>query len=50
MESAEESKIAADQYVVMLRALKERGSDRNVSLKLTQMGLAIDPLFSVSRT
>ena len=43
VESAEESKIAADQYVVMLRALKERGLDRNVSLKLTQMGLAIDP-------
>ena len=43
VESAEESKIAADQYVVMLRALKERNLDRNVSLKLTQMGLLIDP-------
>lgn len=41
--SAQEAKIAADQYTVILRALKERGLDRNVSLKLTQMGLGIDP-------
>ncbi|HPM40922.1 MAG TPA: proline dehydrogenase family protein [bacterium] len=43
VESAEEAKLSADQYVVMLRALKEKGLDRNVSLKLTQMGLAVDP-------
>lgn len=41
--SAREAKAAADQYLIILRALKERGLDRNVSLKLTQMGLGIDP-------
>lgn len=40
-----EAKVAAEQYVIMLRALKERGLERNVSLKLSQMGLAIDPEF-----
>ena len=43
VENAAEAKIAADQYVLMLRALKEKGLERNVSLKLTQMGLAVDP-------
>ncbi|MFH0799536.1 MAG: proline dehydrogenase family protein [Pseudomonadota bacterium] len=38
-----EAKAAAQQYVLILRALKERKLDRNVSLKLTQMGLAFDP-------
>lgn len=41
--STREATAAADQYIIMLRALKERGLDRNVSLKLTQMGLSIDP-------
>lgn len=40
--NAAEAKIAADQYIVILRALKERRLDRNVSLKLSQMGLTFD--------
>jgi proline dehydrogenase len=40
---AEEARIAAEQYVVLLHALRERSLDRNVSLKLSQLGLAIDP-------
>jgi len=43
VESPEEARTAARMYVVMLRALRERGLDLNVSLKLTQMGLRIDP-------
>ena len=43
VENAAEAKVAAEQYVIMLRALKERNLDRNVSLKLTQMGLGVDP-------
>jgi proline dehydrogenase len=34
---------AADEYLETLHALGERGLDRNVSVKLSQMGLAIDP-------
>jgi len=34
---------AADSYLAVLDALAARGLDRNVSLKLTQMGLRIDP-------
>ncbi len=41
--SAAEAEVATEQYIVMLKALKERGLDRNVSLKLTQLGLEIDP-------
>ncbi len=41
--NAGEARTAAEQYVIMLRALKEQGLDRNVSVKLTQIGLAIDP-------
>ena len=33
---------AADEYLETLDALAERGLDRNVSVKLSQMGLAID--------
>lgn len=40
--SAEEAAIAAEQYLIILKALKERNLDKNVSLKLTQMGLEID--------
>lgn len=43
--NAAEAKHAADEYCVMLRALKEKNLDRNVSLKLTQMGLAISEDF-----
>jgi len=34
---------AADRYVELLGALAARGLDGNVSLKLTQMGLVVDP-------
>ncbi|MCU0483068.1 MAG: proline dehydrogenase family protein [Chloroflexi bacterium] len=34
---------AGDRYVATLRALAEHDLDRNVSLKLTQVGLDIDP-------
>jgi len=36
---------AADRYIEVLDALAERGLDGNVSVKLTQMGLDIDPGF-----
>lgn len=39
----QEANAASDQYIAILRALKERGLDKNVSVKLTQLGLAIDP-------
>lgn len=35
------ARAAADQYLVTLDALAERGLDRNVSLKLSQMGLGL---------
>ena len=38
-----EANVSTEQYIAILRALKERGLDRNVSIKLTQLGLAIDP-------
>lgn len=40
--SAEAARAAADRYLQTLDALVERGLDRNVSLKLTQMGLDVD--------
>ena len=36
---------AADRYIKTLDALDERGLEANVSVKLTQMGLDIDPEF-----
>ena len=39
----EEARAAAGRYVETLDALASRGLDLNVSLKPTQMGLAIDP-------
>ncbi len=41
--SAEEARRAGEQYLRVLRAIDERKVDGNVSLKLTQMGLTIDP-------
>ncbi len=41
--SADAARAAADAYVTTLHRVAEVGLDRNVSLKLTQMGLAIDP-------
>ena len=34
---------AADEYLAVLDALAARGLDRNVSVKLSQMGLGVDP-------
>jgi len=39
--SAEAARAAADQYLETLDALADRGLDRNVSVKLSQMGLQI---------
>jgi proline dehydrogenase len=41
--TAPEAAAAADRYVATIDALVTRGLDRNVSLKLTQMGLDLDP-------
>ncbi len=41
--TADAARAAADRYVELLDALAERGLDRNVSVKLTQIGLDIDP-------
>jgi proline dehydrogenase len=41
--SADEAAAAVDQYLATIAALSARGLDANVSLKLTQMGLEIDP-------
>jgi proline dehydrogenase len=40
--SVEAARAAADAYLATLDALAERGLDRNVSVKLSQMGLLID--------
>jgi proline dehydrogenase len=40
--SAADARAAADSYLETLDALADRGLDRNVSVKLSQMGLAID--------
>ncbi len=41
--SEADASAASDRYIELLSALVERGLDANVSLKLTQMGLDIDP-------
>jgi proline dehydrogenase len=43
--SEQAGRLAADRYVETLDALAARNLDRNVSLKLTQMGLDVDPSF-----
>jgi proline dehydrogenase len=43
--SREMAAAAADRYIDTLDALAERGLEANVSLKLTQMGLDVDPGF-----
>jgi proline dehydrogenase len=43
VDSAAAARSAADTYVDVLDALAARGLDGNVSLKLTQMGLDVDP-------
>ena len=40
--SAEDAHAAADRYLKTLDSLAARGLERNVSLKLTQMGLGVD--------
>jgi proline dehydrogenase len=41
--SVDEARAAADDYLAALDALAARGLDRNVSVKLSQMGLGVDP-------
>jgi proline dehydrogenase len=41
--SIEDAATATDSYLATLDALAARGLDRNVSVKLSQMGLAVDP-------
>ena len=43
--SRNESLKSTEQYVVMLRALKERKLEKNVSLKLSRIGLLVDKEF-----
>ncbi len=43
---AEDARAAAARYLQALDALAGRGMDRNVSLKPSQMGLAIDPVLA----
>src|SRR6185369_11038377 len=38
-----DAEAAADEYLAALDALAARGLDRNVSVKLSQMGLVVDP-------
>ncbi|HET7702392.1 MAG TPA: proline dehydrogenase family protein [Candidatus Limnocylindrales bacterium] len=40
--SVDAARAAADEYLATLDALAERGLDRNVSVKLSQMGLGLD--------
>ena len=41
--SADAARAAADEYLATLDALAARGLDRNVSVKLSQMGLELNP-------
>jgi proline dehydrogenase len=41
--SADAARVAGDEYLAALDALAAHGLDRNVSLKLSQMGLKLDP-------
>ncbi len=41
--SVEAATAAADRYLILLEAIAQRGPHPNVSLKLTQMGLDVDP-------
>jgi proline dehydrogenase len=45
VDSEQKAEAAADRYLETLDALADRGLEGNVSLKLTQMGLDIDPAF-----
>ncbi len=45
VDSTDKATAAADRYIATLDALSERGLEANVSIKLTQMGLEIDPDF-----
>jgi len=48
VDSRETATAAADRYIATLDALAERGLEANVSLKLTAMGLDIDPDFCLA--
>ena len=41
--SADAARAAASSYTAAISVLAERGLDRNVSIKLSQMGLGVDP-------
>jgi proline dehydrogenase len=43
VDSIDAAQAAGDEYLATLDALAEHGLDRNVSLKLSQMGLKLDP-------
>ncbi|HEY7025629.1 MAG TPA: proline dehydrogenase family protein [Candidatus Limnocylindrales bacterium] len=45
VDSREAATASADRYIATLDALAARNLEANVSLKLTQMGLEIDPIF-----
>ena len=45
VDSQDKATAAADRYIATLNALGEHGLEANVSIKLTAMGLEIDPAF-----
>jgi proline dehydrogenase len=47
VDSRDAATASADRYIATLNALAEKNLEANVSLKLTQMGLEIDPDFCV---
>jgi proline dehydrogenase len=46
----DEARNARDSYVQILRALREAGIDGNIAVKLTQLGLDLDPPLCLSLT
>lgn len=46
--NAEEARKSAETYHQLLTAIEERGLNANVSVKLTQMGMDVDPLLATS--
>ena len=48
--SAQEAQQAADVYHRLLDAIQQRGLDSNVSVKLTQMGMDLDPELAFTMT
>ena len=46
--NAEEAQRSAEIYHLLLDAIEKRGLDANISVKLTQMGMDVDPLLATS--